>query len=386
MCEENNRKIRVGIIGCGNVANYHIKAYLNMPDVEIVAGCDKVPGRSRAFMDKYGVVSAKCDYSDHIQMLNDRELMLDAVSVCTYNRQHVPCAKYALERGINVLLEKPMCVDMDEAWDLYRAVKKSGKVLSVGFQPRFDDNMKDLCRIVQSGILGKIYYVQTGGGRSHGIPIRDNGNTFIREETAGTGALGDIGCYSLDMVMNALGHPRPLTVTGFVSDHFGKSPDYYHGFENPQELAEMFSVDDFGAGFIRLDGGIVIDFRISWAMNLDTSGDTVFYGTKGSLRIPSTECWNGTIGGPMKIYHTVGGNQTVTEIPQAENGGGNRPYIWNMKIRSFLDAFTKGTPTPAPVDEIIYNQAIISGIAQSSREGREITLDFSQMDKYHSED
>ncbi len=381
MCEVNDRKIRVGIIGCGGIANMHMKAYLKMPDVEVVAGCDIVPGRAREFMDSFGV-DAKCDYRDHIEMLDDESLMLDAVSVCTYNRQHVPCAKYALEKGVNVLLEKPLCVDMDEAWELYRAAKGSGKVLSVGFQPRFDENMKDLCRIVQSGILGKVYYVQTGGGRSHGIPVRGNKTSFIRDDTAGTGALGDIGCYSLDMVMNALGHPRPLTVTGCVSDYFGKSPDYYHGFDNPEQLAKTFTVDDFGAGFIRLEGGLVIDFRISWAMNLDTSGDTIFYGTKGSLRVPSTECWNGTIGGPMKIYHTVGGKQTVTVIPEAKEGGGDKPYIWDMKIRAFLDAFTKGTPTPAPIDEIIYNQAIISGIMQSAKEGREVALDFSEMDKY----
>ena len=115
-------------------------------------------------------------------------------------------------------------------------------------------------------------------------------------------------------------------------------------------------------------------------MNLDTSGDTIIYGTKGSLRIPSTECWNGTIGGPMRIYHEVAGKQVETVLPEATNGGGDRPYIWRMKVRSFLDACKHGTPTPAPIDEIILNQAIISGIVESSRLGHEVQIDLTELD------
>ena len=373
--------IRVGIIGCGGIGRRHIEAYLTMPDVVIVAACDIVPGRAEALMTELGI-NAKTDYRDHAEMLADKSLCLDAVSVCTYNRQHVPCAVAALECGINVLLEKPMCVDMDEAWELYRAAKRAGRVLSVGFQPRFDDNMKDICSVVESGVLGKIYYVQTGGGRRRGIPVRDNGNSFIKDETAGTGAIGDIGCYAIDMIMNAIGHPRPLTVSGYMSDFFGKNPEYYVGREDKRELADTFSVEDFGAAFIRLQGGVIIDFRISWAMNLDTSGDTIIYGTKASLRIPSTECWNGTIGGPMKLYYNdAEGRPAEFVIPSSDRGGGNRPYIWNKKIRAFLDACKYGAPVPAPIEQIMYNQAIISGIMTSSRLGREIEIDLSEMDK-----
>ena len=70
--------------------------------------------------------------------------------------------------------------------------------------------MQKIREIVQSGVLGKVYYIQTGGGRRRGIP----NSTFIEKKTAGIGALGDIGCYSLDMVLNAIGYPRPLTVIG----------------------------------------------------------------------------------------------------------------------------------------------------------------------------
>lgn len=379
MATLHKKKLRIGIIGCGSIAIQHIKAYMAMDDVEIVAGCDVVEGRAREFMDSFGLVDVKTDYKNHCEMLGDESLCLDAVSVCTYNRQHVPCAKEALLRGVHVLLEKPMCVTEEEAWDLYDTVKKTGLVLSVGFQSRYDRNMTELCDIVRSGVLGKIYYVQTGGGRRRGIPVRDNGNSFIRDETAGTGSLGDIGCYSLDMVLNAMGYPKPLTVSGYTSSYFGKNPEYYHGRSDAQEIADIFSVDDFTSAFIRFEGDLVIDFRIAWAMNMDTSGDTLIYGTEGGLRIPSTECWNGSIGGPMTLYYTKDGKTCEKKIPITDSGDGNKPYIWQGKIRSFLDACLGKAPTPAPVDEIILNQLILSGIAKSAKLGKEIEIDLSRL-------
>jgi len=299
---------------------------------------------------------------------------LDAVSVCTYNRQHAVCAIDALNAGVNVLLEKPFTVTTEEAVEVMRAEKKSGKVLSIGFQPRGDENMKMIKKIVESGELGKIYYIQTGGGRRRGIP----NSTFIESDTAGIGALGDIGCYSLDMVLNAVGYPKPLTVTGYKSAFFGTNPKYAtpDRFHTAEENAKRFSVDDFAAAFVRLEGGIVLDFRIAWAMHVDTPGDTIIFGTEGALRIPSTDCWNGTVGGPMTLYHDVAGEQVATEIPIIKHHG---PGLFDIKIRSFLDAVKNGTPAPVPSSQILYNQAIIDSIVKSSECGHEIKVEIPEI-------
>ena len=365
---DENKRLRVGIVGCGGIAGAHIREYLRMPDVEIVAGADIVPGKAQAFMNNNGVTGARC-YESHTEMLDNEEL--DAISVCTYNRTHAECVIYALKKGINVLLEKPMCVTMDEAEAICKAEKESGKILSIGFQPRLDPNMQMIKKIVESGELGKIYYIQTGGGRRHGIPAGGGKTTFIEDRTAGIGAMGDIGCYSLDMVLNAIGYPKPLTVTGHTSAYFGKNPKYWTADGKPAEYAELFGVDDFAAGFIRLEGDIILDFRISWAMHLDTPGDTVILGTKGALRIPSTDCWNGSVGGPMKIYHEVAGTQVCTEIPILK---GDSRGIFYLKVRSFLDAIKNGGTAPVPTSQIIINQAIISGIVESDKLGREIEI------------
>lgn len=354
-----DKRLKVGIIGTGWIAESHVLSYKNMPDVDIVAGADLIPGKAEAFFKEYGVENVRC-YPNHKAMLDAEEL--DAVSVCTYNKAHAECTIYALEKGVPVLLEKPMCVTLDEAVAIMRAEKKSGKVLSIGFQPRFDANMQMIKKIVESGELGEIYYIQTGGGRRRGIP----NSTFIEEKTAGIGALGDIGCYSLDMVLNAIGYPKPLTVSGYTSDFFGKSYTY-----SLPENACRFSVDDFAAAFIRLEGGIILDFRIAWAMNIDTPGDTIILGKKAGLRIPSTDCWNGSVGGPMKLYTEVAGAQVETVIPIIENHG---PGLFDKKIRSFLDAVVKGGPSPVPSSQILYNQAILDGIARSAKLNREIEI------------
>lgn len=369
-----NRKLRIGIIGCGWIAGAHIKSYLNQPDVEIVAGVDLIPGKAAELFKKFGIEGAKTDYASHEEMLDDEDLKLDAVSVCTYNRQHAGPAIYALNKGVNVLLEKPFTVTIEEAVEVMRAERASGKILSHGFQPRFDENMKMIRKIVQSGELGDVYYVQTGGGRRRGIPT-PLGTTFIEDETAGVGALGDIGCYSLDLVLHALGDPKPITISGYTSDFFGKDPKYCGYGVHGKEYSEKFGVDDFAAAFIRLEGGIILDFRIAWAMNLDTPGDTLIMGTKGSLRVPSTDCWNGTPGGAMKIYHEVSGVQVETEIPVIKTKHG----LFDMKIRTFLDACKNGTGAPVPSSEILYNQLIIDGIMKSAALGREIEVEVPEI-------
>ena len=372
---DTSRKLKIGIIGTGWIAESHIESYLQMPDVEIVAAADWIDGKAEKFMKRYGVEGVHF-YHDH-KALIDNEPELDAVSVCTFNTQHAAPTIYALEHGVNVLLEKPFTVTLDEAVEVMRAEKKSGKLLSIGFQPRGDENMKMIKKIVESGVLGDIYYIQTGGGRRRGIP----NSTFIEKSTGGIGAMGDIGCYSLDMVLNAIGYPKPLTVTGYTSNFFGTNPMYQHPDANhtAEENAKRFSVEDFAAAFIRLEGGIILDFRIAWAMHVDTPGDTIIMGKKAALRIPSTDCWNGTVGGEMTLYTDVAGAQTETKIPIIPTKGDVFSGLFYKKIRSFLDAIKEGKPAPVPSSQILYNQAIIDGIVKSAEVGHEIKIEIPEI-------
>jgi len=356
---DESKKLKVGIIGCGWIAASHLLDYMKMPDVEIVGVADLIEGKAEKFLKKFGAPEGIRIYPSHKELIDNEEL--DAVSVCTYNMQHAEPTIYALEHGVNVLIEKPMCVTLEEAVAIRKAEKASGKIVSIGFQPRYSPNMQMIKHIIESGELGHVYHITIGGGRRRGIPT-PFGTTFIEQETGGYGALGDIGCYALDMVLNGLGYPKPLTVSGYTSDFFGKADDY--------KYKDVFSVDDFAVAFIRLEGGITIDFKTAWAMNIDTMGDTVILGTKAGLKIPSSTHWGG-IDAPLKLYRNIGDTPVETVIPLSPEPA-EGAFYW--KLRYFLDAIKNGTEAPVPTREIIYNQAILSAVMDSAKIGREVEV------------
>lgn len=136
------RKLRIGIIGCGWIAGAHIDSYKRMNDVEIVAGADLIPGKAAKFFAANGVEGVKTDYASHKEMLDDESLHLDAVSICTYNRQHAAPAIYALEKGVNVLLEKPFTVTTEEAVEVMRAERKAARCFPSASSP----GLTPICR------------------------------------------------------------------------------------------------------------------------------------------------------------------------------------------------------------------------------------------------
>jgi predicted dehydrogenase len=359
------RKVRIGIIGSGGIAGAHAAAYRRMDDVEVAAVCDVIPGKAAAFARDRGLEGARA-FDDHRALL---ELDLDGVSVCTPNVAHHRTAVDALAAGKHVLVEKPMAVTLEQAVEMARAAKRAGRILTVGFQPRYDPNMRLVREIVQSGALGRVYYVETGGGRRRGMP----GGTFIRRDLAGAGAIADIGCYSLDMALHALGYPRPLTVSAYTSNYFGTSPRYH-------AEAERFEVEDFGTALVRLEGGAVLNFKIAWAMHMDTLGATMFLGTDAGLKVtpagsgPWSGVWDGGVGS-VTMYHDLLGHHTASPIPLHSH----RVEIFYEKVRDFVTAIAEGRPAPIPGEQIVRNQAIIDGILRSASAGREVTVEIPEI-------
>jgi predicted dehydrogenase len=357
-----SKRVRIGIIGSGGIAGAHARKYKDMPDVEIAAVADIVPGKAQDFVNRMGLSEAKA-FEDHRKLL---ELDLDGVSICTPNVAHYQTSVDALRAGKHVLVEKPMSVTLEQAIEMVQTSDETGKMLSVGFQPRYDPGMKEIKRIVQSGILGKVYYVQTGGGRRRGMP----GGTFIRKELAGAGALADIGCYSLDMALHSLGYPKPLTVSAYMSNYFGTNPKYH-------AEADKFDVEDFGVALIRLEGGLVLNFKISWAMHMDSLGPTLFLGTEAGLKVAPAEkadpryngVWDGVVGS-ISLFHDVLGKQTESafHVPK------HNVDIFYEKIRDFVKAIQEGRPAPIPGSQIVRNQAIIDGMLRSAALGKEVDI------------
>ena len=104
-----NRKFRVALIGCGSIAPNHIQSLQTVENARLVALCDLKPEKCTACIEKFGL-DAKI-YTDYIEMY-DKEKP-DAVHIATPHYLHAEMTIAALERGINVFLEKPMCVSVD---------------------------------------------------------------------------------------------------------------------------------------------------------------------------------------------------------------------------------------------------------------------------------
>ncbi|NGP46145.1 Gfo/Idh/MocA family oxidoreductase [Bacillaceae bacterium SIJ1] len=352
--------IKIGIIGSGGIAGAHVNAYKKMSDVEIVAVTDVIEGKAEEFIKQHDLQGAKA-FTGHEALLEEE---LDGVSICTPNVAHHQTTIDALRAGKHVLVEKPMSVTLEQAIEMVEVERETGLILTIGFQPRYDPNMKELNRIVQSGELGHVYYVETGGGRRRGMP----GGTFIRKDLAGAGALADIGCYSLDFALNALGYPKPVTVSAYGSNHFGTNPKYH-----PQ--ADQFEVEDFGVALIRFETGQVLNFKISWAMHMDSLGAGLFLGTDAGLKVqpagqgPWSGVWDGGIGS-MTIYHDLLGHHTESAVPVINHG----LDIFYEKVRDFAVAVKEGKEAPIPTKEIIRNQAIIDGILRSADQQREVDI------------
>jgi len=355
------KPMRIGIIGSGGIAGAHVKQYKQLADIEIVGVADVVPGKAKQFVEDQTLQGAQ-SFEDHRKLL---ELDLDGVSICTPNVSHHQTTVDSLRAGKNVLLEKPMSVTLDEAVDMVQVQRETGHMLTIGFQPRYDPNMKLLQDIVQSGKLGNVYYVETGGGRRRGMP----GGTFISKKLAGAGAMADIGCYSLDMALNALGYPKPLTVSAFTSNHFGTNPLYH-----PE--ANRFEVEDFGVAMVRFEGDLVLQFKISWAMHMDSLGSTLFLGTDAGLKVTPhgtgnwSGVWDGKVGS-MTLYHDFMGQQTSTPVPTIEH----QKDLFFEKVRDFVDAVREGRPAPIPAEQILIQQAIIDGVLRSAESKREVAIE-----------
>jgi len=364
-----SEKIKIGIVGTGGIAHAHMDKYITFDDVEIVGACDIVPGKAREFLDKYNLKNAPAFDSVYDLVKN---VKMDGASVCTYNTTHAECAIAVLEAGIHTLCEKPMSFTIQEAADMVRASKKAKKILTVGFQPRWDYMRVKVDKMIESGAIGKVYYVQSGGGRRRGIP----GGTFVDKEKAGFGCLGDIGCYSIDECLHAIKYPKPLTVSAIATSYLGKSPKFW--WSVTAEEAAAFDVDDFSAALVRMEGGVTFVFKQSWAMHADSLGETLWLGTDGAIKVintpdnferPSRVMYFTDADGKEKDTYILPDDPIATVDKDAYNSD-----IWVGKMRSFVDAVKTNGPAPVPGEEILYNQAICDGIYRSSKLGREVEI------------
>jgi predicted dehydrogenase len=176
---------------------------------------------------------------------------------------------------------------------MYDVAEAMGKELFITQTSRFTSVADAAKKYVTDGMLGDIYYAETGMLRRRGIPKW--GVFHIKEHNAG-GPVYDLGVHDLDLFMWVMGNPNPVAVSGQTVLKFGNKDEQlatslfdsgsYGGLlytPDPYDYRQ-FDVEDFASGYIRFDNGAVLVLRTSWAANVQqASGSSFMLGTKGGL-------------------------------------------------------------------------------------------------------
>ena len=269
------KKIRVGIVGCGFIANgKHLPSMARIEGVEAVAFCDLIIEKAQDSAKKFGTPDALVcvDYHDLLARPD-----IDAVHVCTPNISHAEISVAALKAGKHVMCEKPMAKTAAEAKAMLDASKATGKLLTIGYQNRYRPDslfMKDLC---VSGELGEVYFGKAFATRRRGVPTW---GVFMDKEKQGGGPLIDLATHALDLTMWMMDNYEPVTVLGSTFDKIAKIGSPANGM-GPWDPAK-FEVEDSAFGLVKFKNGATVMVEASWALNtiLANEAMTLLCGTK----------------------------------------------------------------------------------------------------------
>ena len=355
------KKLKVGIIGCGGIANgKHMPALSKIAEVEMVAFCDIVVERAEEAAKKFGTKDAKV-YKDYKELLKDKTI--DVVHVCTPNRSHSFISVDALEAGKHVMCEKPMAINSEEAKKMVDAAKRTGKMLSIGYQNRQRPDSKYLKAAADAGEFGDIYYAKATAIRRRAVPTW---GVFINEYEQGGGPLIDIGTHALDLTLWTMNNYNPKYCVGTS----------YHKLNNQTNTAnvfgdwkpEEFTVEDSAFGFIVMEDGATIVLESSWALNTTDVREacTSVCGTKGGAIMLDQNSLE---------LNSVKHGKMLTEVPAL--GAGSIPFYSGAgddpafnEARQWVDAILNGTqPTVLPEQAYCVTQ-ILEGIYESAKSGK----------------
>ena len=276
------RKLKIGIIGCGGIANNkHFPALKANSDLnELVAFCDIIEERAVKAAREYGTPDAKV-YKDYHDLLANKEV--EVVHVLTPNVAHCPITVAAFEAGKHVLCEKPMAHTTEDARKMLDAWRKTDRKFTIGYQNRFRAEVQNLYKACQNGDLGDIYYAKAHAVRRRAVPTW---GVFPNKALQGGGPLIDIGTHALDMTLWCMGNYDVDSVKGSV---FEKMRDSYEGNIFGPWDPKTFEVEDSAFGFIKMKNGATIYLEAAWALNVLESREaaTTLCGTKAGAEIRS---------------------------------------------------------------------------------------------------
>ena len=356
-------KLKVGIIGCGGIANgKHMPALAKIKEVELVAFCDIIEERAVEAAKKYGVEGAKV-YTDYKELLADESIV--TVHVCTPNRSHSFITIDALEAGKHVMCEKPMAKTYAEAKAMYEASVRTGKKLTIGYQSRWRGDSLYLKQCCEDGMFGEIYYARALALRRRAVPTW---GVFLNEYEQGGGPLIDIGTHALDLTLWLMDNYKPKMVVGTKYKKLGdqKNAGNAWGDWDP----EKYTVEDSAFGFVVMENGATVSVESSWALNIadPCEASTLICGVNGGADMLHD----------LRLNYVRNGRQVI-EKPSFDAGGvafyeGSSDDPSDLECRAFYDAVINDKPVRTKPEQAMVVTQILEAIYESAASGKPVYI------------
>ena len=214
---------KVGIIGVGYAGNHHLEKFSSIDDVCVVAISDVDIAKVRQAKLKFNIRST---YSDHRKLLGEENL--DLVVICVANHLHHDLTIEALDRGHNVLCEKPMALNLKDARAMIEVSKQNRKTLFIANNFRWDHlnpSIFQLKSLIDSRWFGRIYHIRLNRIRSKTFPLNDYSRWNLDSEHSGGGVLIDLGPHMIDLGMWLASDYRVREILGSIDQGLLKFED-----------------------------------------------------------------------------------------------------------------------------------------------------------------
>lgn len=354
-------KVKVGIIGCGGIANgKHLPSLTKLPQVELIAFCDLIEERAINTAKKFGIPNADI-YTSYLEMLVDEQL--DVIHVCTPNDSHSEISVASLEAGKHVMCEKPMAKTAEEARAMLNAANRTGKKLTIGYNNRFRADSQYLKTVSENGELGDIYFAKAQAIRRRAVPTW---GVFLDEKKQGGGPLIDIGTHALDLTLWMMNNYKPSRVTGSVFHKLGQKENAANewGSWDPTK----FTVEDSAFGFITMENGATIVLESSWALNSLQVGEakTILCGTEGGADMQDGLTING------EKYGRLFENKVDFSANGVAFYEGNKENDADLEARLWIECIQNDTEPVVKPEQALVVTEILEAIYESAKTGKTI--------------
>lgn len=268
---------KIGIIGAGGMARYHIEGF-RQAGAEIVAIADVSLDSAQTAAARYGIPLV---FQEVAAMLSGAAM--DAVTIIVPNKFHAPLSIQALEAGKHVFCEKPPALNAAEVHRMIAAADRAGKQLMFNFNNRARPESYAMKGFIDDGTVGTINSAQAKWIRRTGIP--GFGGWFTNRALSGGGPLIDL-LHMVDLALFFMGNPEPAYVLGRTYDDFIRDPDFKGPWGVPDNSEGTIDVEAAAHGLVTFRTGQVLSLQVSWAEMVKREEVSVtFQGTRAGGKV-----------------------------------------------------------------------------------------------------